>query len=132
MEISRVKLQISEQRGYSLFVDSENRGNNYLKIWDFLSIALSDNLGTHYSIHILSMGDCQVIMRKARPWAFLGNVFGECHTPCTLRISFACFENRRIVAATKGLMFRLYPTLHPFFSDIKNRWPTWPIPSLIS
>jgi hypothetical protein len=37
---------------YSLFGDSENRGKNYLKIRDLLSIALFNILGTHYSIHI--------------------------------------------------------------------------------
>ena len=37
---------------YSLFGDSENRGNNYLKIRDLLSIALFNILGTYYSIHI--------------------------------------------------------------------------------
>ena len=37
---------------YSLFGDSENRGNNYLKIRDLLSIALFNILGTHYLIHI--------------------------------------------------------------------------------
>jgi hypothetical protein len=36
----------------SLFGDSENRGENYLKIRDLLSIALFNILGTHYSIHI--------------------------------------------------------------------------------
>ena len=36
----------------SLFGDSENRGKNYLKIRDLLSIALFNILGTHYSIHI--------------------------------------------------------------------------------
>jgi hypothetical protein len=39
-------------RQYSLFGDSENRGNNYLKIRDLLSIALFNILGTHYVIHI--------------------------------------------------------------------------------
>jgi hypothetical protein len=33
---------------YSLFGDSENRENNYLKIRDLLSIALFNILGTHY------------------------------------------------------------------------------------
>jgi hypothetical protein len=37
---------------YSLFGDSENRENNYLKIRDLLSIALFNILGTHYVIHI--------------------------------------------------------------------------------
>jgi hypothetical protein len=37
---------------HSLFGDSENRGNNYLKIRDLLSIVLFNILGTHYSIHI--------------------------------------------------------------------------------
>jgi hypothetical protein len=37
---------------YSLFGDSENRGTNYLKIRDLLSIVLFNILGTHYSIHI--------------------------------------------------------------------------------
>ena len=37
---------------YSLFGDSENRGKNYLKIRDLLSIVLFIILGTHYSIHI--------------------------------------------------------------------------------
>jgi hypothetical protein len=37
---------------YSLFGDSENRGKNYLKIRDLLSIVLFNILGTHYSIHI--------------------------------------------------------------------------------
>jgi hypothetical protein len=37
---------------YSLFGDSENRGKNYLKIRDLLSIALFNILDTHYSIHI--------------------------------------------------------------------------------
>ena len=37
---------------YSLFGDSENRENNYLKIRDLLSIALFNILGTHYIIHI--------------------------------------------------------------------------------
>ena len=37
---------------YSLFGDSENRGKNYLKIRDLLSIALFNILGTHYLIHI--------------------------------------------------------------------------------
>jgi hypothetical protein len=37
---------------YSLFGDSENRGTNYLKIRDLLSIALFNILGTHYVIHI--------------------------------------------------------------------------------
>ena len=37
---------------YSLFGDSENRENNYLKIRDLLSIALFNILGTHYLIHI--------------------------------------------------------------------------------
>ena len=36
---------------YSLFGDSENRENNYLKIRDLLSIALFNILGTHYLIH---------------------------------------------------------------------------------
>ena len=36
----------------SLFGDSENRENNYLKIRDLLSIALFNILGTHYLIHI--------------------------------------------------------------------------------
>jgi hypothetical protein len=36
----------------SLFGDSENRGKNYLKIRDLLSIVLFNILGTHYSIHI--------------------------------------------------------------------------------
>jgi hypothetical protein len=30
----------------------KNRGKNYLKIRDLLSIALFNILGTHYSIHI--------------------------------------------------------------------------------
>ena len=38
--------------GYSLFGDSENRENNYLKIRDLLSIALFNILRTHYLIHI--------------------------------------------------------------------------------
>jgi hypothetical protein len=33
---------------YSLFGDSENRGTNYLKIRNLLSIALFNILGTHY------------------------------------------------------------------------------------
>ena len=37
---------------YSLFGDSENRENNYLKIRDLLSIALFNILGSHYVIHI--------------------------------------------------------------------------------
>jgi hypothetical protein len=37
---------------HSLFGDSENRENNYLKIRDLLSIALFNILGTHYLIHI--------------------------------------------------------------------------------
>jgi hypothetical protein len=37
---------------HSLFGDSENRENNYLKIRDLLSIALFNILGTHYAIHI--------------------------------------------------------------------------------
>ena len=37
---------------YSLFGDSENKENNYLKIRDLLSIALFNILGTHYLIHI--------------------------------------------------------------------------------
>jgi hypothetical protein len=37
---------------YSLFGDSENRENNYIKIRDLLSIALFNILGTHYVIHI--------------------------------------------------------------------------------
>ena len=37
---------------YSLFGDSENRENNYLKIRDLLSIALFNILGTRYVIHI--------------------------------------------------------------------------------
>ena len=37
---------------YSLFGDSENMENNYLKIRDLLSIALFNILRTHYLIHI--------------------------------------------------------------------------------
>jgi hypothetical protein len=37
---------------YSLFGDSENRGKNYLKIRDLLSIVLFNILGAHYSKHI--------------------------------------------------------------------------------
>jgi hypothetical protein len=37
---------------YSLFGDSENRENNYLKIRELLSIALFNILGSHYVIHI--------------------------------------------------------------------------------
>jgi hypothetical protein len=43
---------ISLKFRYSLFGDSENRENNYLKIRDLLSIALFNILGTHYVIHI--------------------------------------------------------------------------------
>jgi hypothetical protein len=44
---------------YSLFGDSENRENNYLKIRDLLSIALFNILGTHYLIHI-----CEKIVKE--------------------------------------------------------------------
>ena len=29
------------------------------------------------------VGGCQVITQKAWPWAIVGDVFGECHAPCT-------------------------------------------------
>jgi hypothetical protein len=50
----RVNKQIKcpKRNVYSLFGDSENRENNYLKIRDLLSIALFNILGTHYVIHI--------------------------------------------------------------------------------
>jgi hypothetical protein len=48
-----IKLKVSNMKNvsmYSLFGDSENRENNYLKIRDLLSIALFNILGTHYLI----------------------------------------------------------------------------------
>ena len=46
------RLAAASDKVYSLFGDSENRENNYLKIRDLLSIALFNILGTHYVIHI--------------------------------------------------------------------------------
>jgi hypothetical protein len=46
------RLAAASDKVYSLFGDSENRENNYLKIRDLLSIALFNILGTHYLIHI--------------------------------------------------------------------------------
>jgi hypothetical protein len=48
----RLVLVVEARNWYSLFGDSENRENNYLKIRDLLSIALFNILGTHYVIHI--------------------------------------------------------------------------------
>jgi hypothetical protein len=47
----------------------------------------------------------------------VGDVFGECHTPCTLKTSFVDFDkkrSRRIVTATKDLI------LQDFFSGSQN------------
>ena len=49
-KINRINIDIVSF--YSLFGDSENRGNKYLKIRALLSIALFNILGTHYLIHI--------------------------------------------------------------------------------
>jgi hypothetical protein len=48
----KTKLHVKIKCTSSLFGDSENRENNYLKIRDLLSIALFNILGTHYVIHI--------------------------------------------------------------------------------
>jgi hypothetical protein len=46
------KCNVKMKYMYSLFGNSENRENNYLKIRDLLSIALFNILHTHYLIHI--------------------------------------------------------------------------------
>ena len=51
-EAAKIRSRIKWAVWYSLFGDSENRGNNYLKIRDLLSIALFNILGTHHLIHI--------------------------------------------------------------------------------
>ena len=51
----------------------------------------------------------------------VGNVFGECHAPYTLKISF--------VTATKVYIFHPYSIIPALSVAIKSRWP---IPSLIS
>jgi len=40
---------------------------------------------------LLGEGFCGVIIRQSLPWA-TGNLFGECHTPYTLKIHFVDFE----------------------------------------
>jgi hypothetical protein len=39
---------------------------------------------------------CQVIIRKTRPWTIVGNVFGECHAPCTFKTSFIDFVKEKV------------------------------------
>ena len=38
------------------------------------------------------VGGCQVIIRKAWSWTIVGDVFGECHAPCTSNTPFVVFE----------------------------------------
>ena len=43
-------------------------------------------------------GGCHVMIQKGWPWTIVGNVFGECHTPCTLKNSFCRFRKKRVGA----------------------------------
>jgi hypothetical protein len=43
-------------------------------------------------VGVLLMAGCQVIIRKACTWTIVGNMFGECHAPSTLKTSFVDFE----------------------------------------
>jgi hypothetical protein len=38
-------------------------------------------------------GERQVLLRKAKPWTIVGNVFGECDDPCTLNTYFVDLKN---------------------------------------
>ena len=52
--------------------------------------------------------DCPVMIRKASQWIIMGNMFGQFHSTCTLKISVVDFgKGRRIVPATTD------PIVHP-------------------
>jgi hypothetical protein len=60
---------------------------------------------------ILSIGGGQAIMWKSWPWTIMGNVFGQCHAPCTLKSSCVVFgKEYDIVSATKKNNKILIPT----------------------
>ena len=42
------------------------------------------------------LGVCQDIIWKTRSWTKVGNVFGECHTPCMLKTSFEGFKKEYV------------------------------------
>jgi hypothetical protein len=46
----------------------------------------------------------QVLLRKAKPWIIVGNVFGECYDPCTLNTYFVDLKNnnRHILSPLKA------------------------------
>ena len=59
---------------------------------------------------------------KAWPWTIMGDVFGECHAPCTKKTPNLVFEKEKANTATKGLIFRPYPSL-PYNSGSRKPLP---------
>ena len=64
----------------------------------------------------------------------VGNVFVDCHEPCTFKDLFCKFPQKKelsIVAATRDHIVRPYPNLHTFPVAVKTRCSSWPIPPLL-
>ena len=52
----------------------------------------------------------------------VGNLFGDCHAPCTIKTSFVDFEKKmRIVAVTKEYIVRPPAILHTFSAAVNDR-----------
>jgi hypothetical protein len=64
------------------------------------------------------VGGCQVIIQKARQKAIMGNVFGECHAPCTLKTNIVDIAKR---VGRYSLIFRAYQTVHMVAVAVKSR-----------
>ena len=76
-------------------------------------------------------GGCQVTLL----WTIMGNMFRECHGPCTLKTSFVDFRKEYwymlIISTAKSKFLRLPKS--PFFSsDSQRSFPWFSLPSLIS
>ena len=53
---------------------------------------LDDIKGLLDQLNLNGLSVCQVIIQKAWPWTIVGDVFGVCHAPCTLKTPFVVFE----------------------------------------
>ena len=72
----------------------------------------------------------QVIIRKARPRIIVGNIFGEYHTPCTLKISLVYSRKTPLqpLHRTGTLIPTQFSTL--FYMAVKNHCSGCHIPPL--